>query len=254
LAERPRADSAPPAAPEAGSSREYRGGELGLFARASNWKDYVARTCAPFLRGHVLEVGAGLGASTHRLVYGEHVRAWTALEPDPELFAVLEPAARELALRSGLPVHARRGVLADLPKDPCFDAILYLDVLEHIADDRGELAGAALRLAPGGHLVVLAPAHGALFSAFDVQVGHHRRYDKRSLRALGPAGATLVALRYLDSVGLLASLANRVLLRRALPTAGQIAVWDGLMIPASRVLDRVSFGVLGKSILAVWTR
>jgi SAM-dependent methyltransferase len=240
--------------PDHASGHEYRGGELELFARATNWKDYVARACAPFLRGHVLEVGAGLGATTRHLVHGEHVRAWTALEPDAELFAVLEPAARELALRCGLPVNARAGVLADLPEGPSFDAILYMDVLEHIADDRGELAGAASRLVPGGNLVVLAPAHAALFSEFDAQVGHHRRYDKRGLRALGPAGAALVLLRYLDSVGMLASLANRLLLRRALPPARQIALWDGLMIPASRVLDRLSFGVLGKSILAVWTR
>lgn len=250
MAERP----PPPAASGAASGHEYRGGELELFARATNWKDYVARACAPFLRGHVLEVGAGLGATTRHLVHGEHVREWTALEPDRELFALLEPATRELALRSGLPVHARAGVLADLPAEPGFDAILYVDVLEHIADDRGELHAAAARLAPRGHVVVLAPAHDALYSAFDAQVGHHRRYDKRSLRALGPAGATLVVLRYLDSVGLLASLANRVFLRRALPTARQIALWDGWMIPASRVLDRLSFGVLGKSILAVWTR
>ena len=236
------------------SSCEYRGGELELFARASNWKDYVAHTCAPFLRGHVLEVGAGLGGSTRRLVRAEHVREWTALEPDAELLVHLACAAGELTAAGGVPVHARGGVLADLPAEPRFDTILYVDVLEHIADDRGELAGAARRLAPGGHVVVLAPAHGALYSAFDAQVGHHRRYDKRSLRALEPAGVTLVVLRYLDSVGLLASLANRVLLRRALPTARHIGLWDGLMIPASRVLDRLSFGVLGKSILAVWSR
>jgi SAM-dependent methyltransferase len=188
-------EPAPSVDPGAGSSLEYCGGELELFARASNWKDYIARACSPFLRGHVLEVGAGLGASTRRLVHCEDVRAWTALEPDAQLFAALERTAREVELLSGLPVHARAGVLAELPEEPRFDAILYVDVLEHIADDRGELASAARRLAPGGRLVVMAPAHQALFSAFDAQVGHHRRYDKRSLRALGPAGATLVALR-----------------------------------------------------------
>lgn len=238
---------------------EYRGGELELFAEASRWKSYVARACAPFLRGHVLEVGAGLGGSTRSLlrgarVQGEGVREWTALEPDPDLCTALARAAQELSIAHGVPVHARGGVLADLADEPRFDAILYMDVLEHIADDHGELSAAARRMAPGGHVVVLAPAHAALFSAFDTQVGHHRRYDKRSLRALGPARLTLVALRYLDSVGLLASLANRLLLRRSLPTRRQIRVWDGLMIPASRVLDPLTFGLLGKSILAVWKR
>ncbi len=236
------------------STREYCGGELELFAEALHWKSYIARACAPFLRGHVLEVGAGLGGSTRSLVQGERVREWTALEPDPGQCAVLARAAQELSSARGVPVHARGGVLADLADEPRFDAILYMDVLEHIADDRGELAGAARRLAAGGHIVVLAPAHQALYSAFDEQVGHHRRYDKRSLRVLGPAGLELVVLRYLDSVGLLASLANRLLLRRALPTRRQIRLWDGLMIPASRVLDPLSFGLLGKSILAVWKR
>ncbi len=233
--------------------RRYHGGELELFAEARNWKSYVARRCAPFLRGHVLEVGAGLGAFTRRLVGAEAVREWTALEPDPDLRASLARAAREISASRALPVSVRGGVMAGLAPRERFDAILYLDVLEHIADDRGELAAAAGHLAPGGHLVVLAPALPALFSEFDTRVGHHRRYDRRGLRALGP-GLTLVALRYLDSAGLLASLANRLLLHRPLPTARQLRLWDGLLVPASRVLDGLSFGVLGKSILAVWRR
>ena len=250
MARRPKAL---PAA-EAGSACEYRGGELELFAGARNWKRYVARAFAPFLRGHVLEVGAGLGGSTRYLVAEGAAREWTALEPDAELRALLARVAAELTAARGFPVRACGGVLADLAAEPRYDAILYLDVLEHIADDRAELVEAAQRLAPGGHVVVLAPAHAGLYSEFDAQVGHQRRYDRRSLRALAPPGLTLVTLRYLDSVGLCASLANRVLLRRALPSAGQIRVWDGLIVPVSRVLDRLTLGALGKSVLAAWRR
>ena len=46
-----------------------------------------------------------------------------------------------------------------LPAEAKFDAILYIDVLEHIEDDRAEMARAAARLKPGGALIVLAPAH-----------------------------------------------------------------------------------------------
>ena len=79
------------------------------------------------------------------------------------------------------------------------DCILYLDVLEHIADDRAEMKRAAARLAPGGRLVVLAPAHQALFSVFDRAVGHHRRYDRKSLRALTLPELELRTLRYVDA-------------------------------------------------------
>lgn len=232
----------------------HAGGELELFAGARSWKRYFTDVLAPHLCGHVLEVGAGMGSTLRALSQAPAVRAWTALEPDPELRLRLESVAREVAAARGIGVRALAGTLGELPAGERFDAVVYIDVLEHIADDRAELARAHERLRPGGRLVVLAPAHAALFSEFDRQVGHHRRYDRKSLAALAPAGARLVALRYLDSVGLLASLGNRLLLRASLPSPAQIRLWDGWMIPASRVLDPLSLGRLGKSIVAVWER
>jgi SAM-dependent methyltransferase len=233
---------------------EHTGGELELFAEARRWKRYFADVLAPHLRGHVLEVGAGIGSTLRALAPSRGVEAWTALEPDPKLLAQLEGVAREVEASRRIPVRALAGTLADLPGAERFDAIVYVDVLEHIADDRAELGRAFERLRPGGRVVVLAPAHAALFSEFDRQVGHQRRYDRKSLGALAPAGARLLALRYLDSVGLLASLGNRLLLRAPLPSRAQIRLWDSILVPASRVLDSLSLGRLGKSVVAVWDR
>ena len=232
----------------------YVGGELELFAAARNWKRRLARELAPHLGGHVLEVGAGLGATSASLLGEAKVASWTALEPDGALFERLERAAGELTSKLRIPVRARQGTLATLAPEERFDAVLYVDVLEHIEDDRGELMRAAARLAPGGRLVVLAPAHQSLYSEFDQEIGHFRRYDRRSLRALAPPGVELTQLAYLDSVGWLASLGNRLLLRRSLPTPGQIRLWDDWMVPASGVLDRVLGGRFGKSVLGVWRR
>lgn len=233
---------------------QHRGGELDLFAEARRWKAYLAEVLAPHLGGHVLEVGAGLGSTLRALARVPGIEAWTALEPDAELHAQLVGVAREVEASRGIPVRALAGTLAALPGTERFDAVVYVDVLEHIEDDRGELVRAFDRLRPGGRVVVLAPAHAALFSEFDRQVGHHRRYDRSSLSALTPPGTRLLVVRYLDSVGLLASLGNRLLLRASLPSPGQIRLWDGLMIPASRLLDPLSLGRIGKSILAVWER
>lgn len=232
----------------------YVGGELELFAAARNWKRRLARELAPHLTGEVLEVGAGLGGTTETLLPAARVRRWTALEPDPELRARLEVRARELSARGAVPVEVQAGTLADLAPERRFDAILYVDVLEHIQDDRGELERAAARLAPGGRLVVLAPAHQALYSEFDRAIGHFRRYDRRTLLALAPPGTERIHAAYLDSAGWLASLANRLLLRRALPTPAQIRTWDGFLVPLSGVLDRLLLGRFGKSVLVVWRR
>jgi hypothetical protein len=56
---------------------------------------------------------------------------------------------------------------------------------------------------------------------------------------------------YLDSVGLLASLANKMFLKQSQPTLKQIKLWDNLMVPLSKKLDPVLGHTLGKSLLLI---
>ena len=107
---------------------------------------------------------------------------------------------------------------------------------------------------PGGHLVILSPAHPFLFTPFDQAIGHYRRYTKKTLREAIPAGLEPVRLVYLDAVGLFASLGNRLVLKSAMPSPGQIALWDRVMVPMSRVVDPVLGHAFGKSVLGVWRK
>src|SRR5205823_5323683 len=143
----------------------YAGKELELFALAARWKAYFASQIRPFLRGEVLEVGAGIGGTT-RVLCDDPALRWTCLEPDFRMASALVGRVRELP-GVGENVDVRVGTLADLDKSRRFDCILYIDVLEHIADDAREMARAAARLRPRGRIVVLAPAHEALYSEFD---------------------------------------------------------------------------------------
>jgi 2-polyprenyl-3-methyl-5-hydroxy-6-metoxy-1,4-benzoquinol methylase len=229
---------------------EYVGTELALFAHAVNWKAYWKKRIAPWLHGDVLEVGAGIGANTLALV--DRAARWTCLEPDAHLLA--EARSAHAGSGSAARVSYVCGTLEGLDASAAFDAIVYLDVLEHIEDDRAEMRRAAAHLRPGGALIVLAPAHQRLYSEFDRSIGHFRRYDRASLSAVEPAGLTRLQLRYLDSVGLCASLANRVFLHQSRPSLQQIRTWDRTMVPLSRVLDPLLFFGVGKSILGVWRR
>lgn len=226
----------------------YSGEELDLFAQAARWKAYWSRQIRPYLGQEVLEVGAGLGSNA-KLFRDVPCRRWVGLEPD----AAMCDRMAENQARGEMPAghEVRCGVSADLSGDDRFDTVLYIDVLEHIRDDRDELVRVARHLRPGGHIVVVSPAHAFLYSAFDRKIGHYRRYDKRSLRAAVPDDLTMVALHYLDSVGMLASLANRMLLRSETPKAAQIRLWDSVMVPASLVLDPMLGFQVGKSIVCV---
>jgi SAM-dependent methyltransferase len=233
------------------SEIEYAGGELELFRDAVNWKRYWSRVIAPFVGTRVLDVGAGIGATASVLATREYER-WLSLEPD----AVQAREIERLRTRGEIPSHyeVRAGTSDDLGDGERFDTILYIDVLEHIEDDRGELERAARHLDPGGSIVVLAPAHDFLFTAFDQSIGHFRRYDRAGLVRIAPPGCTIAFCRYLDSAGMLASLANRLLLRQAAPRRGQILFWDRVLVRSSLALDALTLGRIGKSIVCVFKK
>lgn len=228
---------------------QYVGTELEMFAGAINWKTYLARQLSGFVRGRVLEVGAGIGANI-ALLSNPTVEHWLALEPDPKLAAEIEMKCARHEFPA--PCTVVTGATSELPPGSRFDTIVYVDVLEHIDDDRGEMARAAGWLMPGGRLIVLSPAHQYLFSPFDRAVGHFRRYNAASLSALTPANCQVRCLKLLDCAGFCLSLGNRLITRSTMPTQAQIGLWDKMFVPISRVLDPLTGYRFGKSILAVW--
>lgn len=217
-----------------------------MFRDAVNWKAYWSNAIAAYVGDRVLEAGAGVGANTALLQKPGKQRRWICMEPDLALIG---------ALKQALPGRTIVASTIDaLAESAAFDTILYIDVLEHIADDGEEVRKAGTLLAPGGKLIVLSPAYNFLFSEFDRAIGHFRRYSRASLRALTPEGFRLIDLFCLDATGLLLSLGNRVLLREQQPTRGQIRFWDRVIIPISRVIDPIIGYTFGRSIVAVWER
>lgn len=228
---------------------KYVGAELDLFAAVSNWKAYWSETVRPFISGDVLEVGAGIGSNTRYLDSDANGR-WVCLEPDPQLISRLKSSLRESA--SGRKHEVICGTLQNLPTTEKFDTIIYIDVLEHIENDREELENAAACLRAGGRIVVLSPAHNQLFTPFDAAIGHFRRYNRSMLRSITPPGVRIEKLMYLDCAGLLLSAANRFVLHQSMPTKEQLRFWDRRLIAVSRILDKCLMNSVGKTIVAVW--
>jgi len=232
------------------SEREYCGDEFHLFSTVRNWKRYWSEAIREYVSGGVLEVGAGTGSNIEFLHSGTGER-WVCLEPDPRLLAQLQQNLEATAHRDCQTIC---GTMQTIDSAWQFDTIIYIDVLEHIEDDRGELGLAAAHLRPGGRVIVLSPAHQCLFTPFDAAIGHFRRYNRSLLRAISPPELCVERLMYLDSVGMLASGANRLLLRQSMPTQTQLRFWDGRIVPVSRVLDPLLRHSLGKSIVGVWRK
>jgi hypothetical protein len=233
------------------TSDNYVGHELEIFSHAVKWKEYWSSEIRPYILGDVLEVGAGLGVNTPFLKSAQ-ISSWTCLEPDPELCARMQ--ANFMAQPQLADCQQKNGTTETLGSGPRFNTILYIDVLEHIEGDHAELERASNLLRIGGRIVVVAPAHQWLYTAFDRAIGHHRRYTRLSLSDCSPQDCEMERLCYLDSLGILASSMNRVFLRRDMPKLSEIEFWDRFLVPASRILDSLTFHRIGKSLLGVWRK
>ena len=238
------------------SGRHFSGRDFGAaedlerLGTADRFLDWALEEFEPYLRGRVLEVGAGIGTITRRLVESHQDLEVVALEPAANVFEDLASYAaltpRVNALRQTLREH--------LPAVQApFDAVVYLNVLEHIEQDAEELRLASAALRPGGALLVFGPACEWLYGELDYQAGHYRRYSVAGLRRLVlAAGFQVVSLRYLDVLGVLPYLVAYRLLRR--PAIGGSTLWayDRLLVPVSRLLQRaVPRPPLGKNVILV---
>jgi SAM-dependent methyltransferase len=65
-----------------------------------------------------------------------------------------------------------------------YDLIVLLDVIEHIDDDTAFIETAKKHLKPTGNLLINVPCYAHLFSKYDKQAGHVRRYSKKTLRLM----------------------------------------------------------------------
>lgn len=125
------------------------------------------------IRYNVADLGCGCGMMLHRL--GEK---YDAIGIDGSRRAI------DFALQRG--VTAKYGALPDdVPlARGSYDAVLMLDVLEHLEYDRASVEVAASLLKPGGIVICTAPAHMWLWTEFDEDHHHFRRYSKRQFRSL----------------------------------------------------------------------
>jgi ubiquinone/menaquinone biosynthesis C-methylase UbiE len=229
----------------------YPGQELAFFEKAVNWKTYFSSLIKPFIGNSVLEVGSGIGATT-RLLNDGSAKTWTLLEPDEEMNKTLQRKKETQSQFSNCII--RTETIFQLNFQEKFDTVIYIDVLEHIEDDKNEMRKATEVLEPDGHLIILSPAYNLLYSPFDKAIGHYRRYTSTTLKHTMPADLELIQMKYLDSVGFFASLANKLFLKQTYPSEKQIQTWDKLMIPVSKWMDKIFFHSFGKSILGIWRK
>lgn len=123
--------------------------------------------------GRVLDAGCGWGTTLEGLERGGYCP--TGADISRRALERLDRPGRELA-EFDLNQPWPGGV------EP-FDAVLALDVIEHLDDDRAAVARLGELALPDGVVIVSVPALPDLWTEFDAIQGHRRRYTPETLRA-----------------------------------------------------------------------
>lgn len=236
----------PPAAPAPNAAAQTEDFEFAALDQARHYRARLLREFGADLAGRVLEVGAGIGQMTADLRAHPGVREVVAVEPEARFCA---------RLRARLPdQRVVCGTVAHLGADAAWDAVLSVNVLEHIADDAAELrAYRDLLAARRGALCLFVPARPEIYAPIDRDFGHFRRYTRPGLRArLQAAGFRITRLRYYNFAGYFAWWLNFCVLRRRHFDLAGVRLFDRAIFPWVHTLEtRVLAPPFGQSLLAV---
>jgi SAM-dependent methyltransferase len=221
---------------------------LEVTQEARNYNGWLYGRARPYLGRRVLDLGAGIGTFT--TLASEDGREVLALEPHAPYAELLRHG---VGRRPNVDVaNATAEELLAASTEP-FDSAICFNVLEHIPDDASTLRAAHDLLVPGGHLLLLVPAHPRLYGDVDRRIGHVRRYRRAPLaRLLQSVGFETIVVRYVNPVGALGWLVTFRLRSPERWPRNRHHAFDAL-VPALRHLDRLPLPV-GLSVWAVARR
>jgi SAM-dependent methyltransferase len=219
--------------------------DFGALREAANYQRLLAKELAMFVRGRTLEIGAGIGQMTVRLRALPGVGFLQSVEPEP---VFCEQFRRELPEQPLI-----QGTIRDAPGAD-WDAVVSLNVLEHIEHDRAELAlYHAILKAQRGVLALFVPARPELYAPIDRDFGHYRRYTRSEVAAkLVDTGFKIEKIRYYDFAGYFAWLICCRLLRQRNLKPASVRCFDRLIFPLENFLERkICPPPIGKNLLVI---
>jgi SAM-dependent methyltransferase len=225
---------------------------LQIISRADQFNKWTYETIEPFLRGHILEIGSGLGnISKYAIMDNKDI---TLSDIDSNYVRFLkERYSQEPHVSAVLEIDMGNADFCNYYQTlrESFDSIFILNVIEHVNNDAEALQNCRFLLKSGGLLIVLVPAYPLLFSNIDRALGHHRRYTSATLSALLLDQAfTIIERKYFNTLGIFGWILAGKILRSKSIKSTEMKTFNKL-VPLARWTDKLFNRSFGLSVIAV---
>jgi len=228
----------------------YSGTELDSLAEAKNYYGWVLKQFEPFLGETVIEAGAGIGTFSDFLLSSPKVKNLIAIEPAANTYPELE---KKFAGNPG--VETLRGYLSDHYRTLKANAVVAVNVLEHVEDHEAFLREAKDAIVPGGSLLLFVPAIPAIYGTLDKAFEHYRRYTRHTLRdVIKSAGWQPKRISYMNFPGIAAWFMAGRIMKKTSVAPGDAKAYDRLVIPWLSKLEAIVPPPIGSNIVAIATK
>jgi glycosyltransferase involved in cell wall biosynthesis len=190
---------------------QYGRGFLNNLTGTPQYVRWLTDLMRPHLGDYILEVGAGIGNISSRLMARRF--RYMATENDALYLHALQNRflrTPNVLVRQLNPES--EGDWAQIPQP--LDTVVFMNVLERAANDEMMLQFASRSLGPGGKVILIVPGAPGAMGSLDEALDHKRRYSRKDLEAkLAQAGFEIETLHQVNRAGLPAWLLYSRILR-----------------------------------------
>ena len=225
---------------------------LETIARADKFNKWMFDTIYPYCNGKILEIGSGIGNISQFFI---NANASITLSDIRENYCVhlKERFSRAPTLDDVLLINLTDPDFEEKyqQSEKTFDTVFALNVVEHIEDDVLALRNCNFLLKDGGTLLILVPAYQSLYCSFDQELGHYRRYTRKSLgKVFEENYFEIKHSSYFNIMGILGwVLSGKILKKKTIPE-GQMGIYNKL-VPVFRIIDKIFLRAFGLSVILV---
>jgi 2-polyprenyl-3-methyl-5-hydroxy-6-metoxy-1,4-benzoquinol methylase len=233
------------------ASKDHEGlNTLGVIAKADHFNRWMFDQFKDQLKGEILEIGSGIGNISQLVIEKGHLITLSDYN---------EGYSDDLKRKFSLHKNVREIIRLDLVHwdfenkyfnyKEKFDTIFLLNVIEHIKDDLLAVKNCRYLLKEKGLLILLAPAYSWLYSSFDQQLGHYRRYSLKSLKeSLKKNQFEILSGSHFNFTGIVGWLLFGKLLNKKMLGSTEMSAFNKI-VPFAKIIDKLLLKKAGLSVI-----